>query len=96
MLVDTVSTLRMLVEINLFALLGQAVLGVLPGVDREKNFFYLILKTLASPAMRVARWISPRFVVDQHVGWVALLLLMMLWLGLAVAKQIAIGLETGG
>jgi hypothetical protein len=96
MLADTVSTLRMLVEINLFALVGQGVLGVLPGVDRERNFFYLILKTLASPAMRVARWISPRFVVDQHVGWVALLLLLVLWLGLAVAKQIAIGLEEGG
>lgn len=96
MLVDTVSTLRMLVEINLFALVGQGVLGVLPGVDREKNIFYLILKTLASPAVRVARWISPRFVVDQHVGWVALLLLLVLWLGLAVAKQIAIGLEEGG
>jgi len=95
MLVDTVSTLRMLVEINLFALVGQGVLGVLPGVDRERNFFYLILKTLASPAMRLARWISPRFVVDQHVGWVALLLLAVLWLGLAVAKQIAIGMEEG-
>jgi hypothetical protein len=96
MLVDTVSTLRMLVEINLFALVGQGVLGVLPGVDREKNIFYLILKTLASPAWRVARWISPRFVLDQHIGWVALLLLLVLWLGLAVAKQIAIGLEEGG
>ncbi|MEW5864780.1 MAG: hypothetical protein AB1773_14485 [Pseudomonadota bacterium] len=96
MLVDTVSTLRMLVEINLFALVGQGVLGVLPGVDREKNIFYLILKTLASPAWRVARWISPRFVLDQHIGWVALLLLLVLWLGLAVAKQVAIGLEEGG
>jgi hypothetical protein len=95
MMVDVVSTLRMLVEINLFALVGQGVLAVLPGVDREKNIFYLLLKAVASPALRVARWISPRFVVDQHVGWVALLLLLVLWIGLAIAKQIAIGVEAG-
>jgi hypothetical protein len=83
----------MLVEICLFSLIGQGVLSVLPGVDRQKNLFYLILKTLASPAWRVARWVSPRFVVDRHVGFVALFILLVLWLGLAVFKQIVTGIE---
>ena len=39
-------------EICLFSLIGQGVLSVLPGMDREKNVFYLVLKTLASPAVR--------------------------------------------
>jgi hypothetical protein len=93
MLTDVVVTLRILVEICLFSLIGQGVLAVLPGVDREKNFFYLVLKTLASPGWRVARWISPKFVVDQHIGWVALFILVVLWLSLAVTKQVVSGIE---
>ena len=90
---DVVVTVRVLVEICLFALIGQGVLSLLPGVDRDKNLFYLILKTIASPGWRVARWVSPRFVLDQHVGWVALFILGVLWIGLAILKQIVIGIE---
>jgi len=95
MLTDVIVTLRVLVEICLFALVGQGVLAVLPGVDRQKNVFYLVLKTIASPGWRVARWVSPRFVLDQHVGWVALFLLVVLWIGLAIAKQIVGAVEAG-
>jgi hypothetical protein len=95
MLTDVIVTLRILVEICLFALIGQSVLAVLPGVDRQKNMFYLVLKTIASPGWRVARWISPKFVVDQHIGWVALFLLAVLWIGLAIAKQIIGAVEAG-
>jgi hypothetical protein len=83
----------MLVEVALFSLIGQGVLYVLAGANRERNIFYMVLKTIASPAMRVARWISPRFVVDEHVGWVALFLLTVLWLGLGVAKQITVAID---
>jgi hypothetical protein len=93
LLTDVVVTLRILVEICLFALIGQGVLAILPGVDREKNLFYLVLKTVASPGWRFARWVSPRFVLDQHVGWVALLLLTVLWVALLVVKQIVMGME---
>lgn len=93
MLTDVVVTLRILVEICLFALIGQGVLAILPGVDREKNVFYLVLKTLASPGWRVARWLSPKFVLDQHVGWIALFLLGVLWIALLVIKQIVMGVE---
>ncbi|TAN47784.1 MAG: hypothetical protein EPN19_16995 [Betaproteobacteria bacterium] len=95
MLTDIIATLRMLVEINLFALMGQGVLSMLPGVDREKNFFYLILRTIASPAMRLARWIAPKFVVDRHIGWIALFILLVLWVSLAVVKQITMAVEAG-
>jgi hypothetical protein len=93
LLTDVVVTLRVLVEICLFALIGQGILAVLPGVDREKNIFYLVLRTLASPGWRVARWVSPRFILDQHVGWIALLLLAVLWVALLVVKQIVMGIE---
>lgn len=95
MLIDVIITLRILVEIALFALIGQGVLFTLSGASREQNVFYLVLKTLASPAMRFARWITPKYVVDRHVGWVALFLLVLLWVGLAVLKQIVGAIEVG-
>jgi hypothetical protein len=45
--------------------------------------------------MRFTRWISPKFVVDQHVGWVALFILALLWVVLAIAKQIVGAVEIG-
>ena len=95
MLVDVIITLRILAEIALFALIGQGVLYMLTGANREQNVFYMVLKTIASPAMRFTRWIAPKFVVDRHVGWIALLLLALLWLGLAVAKQVVGAVELG-
>jgi hypothetical protein len=95
MLTDVISTLRILVEIALLSLIGQGILFVLAGAGREQNVFYLVLKTLASPAMRFSRWITPRFVVDQHIPWVALFLLGVLWIGLAVLKQIVAAVEAG-
>jgi hypothetical protein len=95
MLVDVIITLRMLVEIALFALIGQGALYLLTGANREQNVFYMVLKTIASPAVRFSRWISPKFVVDQHVGWVALFILALLWVVLAIAKQIVGAVEIG-
>lgn len=83
--------LRELVLINFYALLGQGVLFVLAGRHREENLFYRIIKTIASPAVWVARRITPRFVLDPHVPWVALLLLLVLGVGLTVAEQILRG-----
>jgi len=95
MLYDVISTFRVLVEIALLSLIGQGALYLLAGANRDTNIFYMILRTLASPAMRVARFISPKFVVDRHVGWVALFLLSVLWIGLAVLKQIVGAVEAG-
>lgn len=85
MLTDVLSTVRMLVEIAMFSLIGQGILFMLSGAGREQNIFYNVLRTLASPAMRFTRFITPRFVVNQHIGWVALFLLVVLWVGLKVA-----------
>ena len=85
MLTDVLSTVRMLVEIAMFSLIGQGVLYLMAGAGRDQNFFYNLLRTLASPAMRFTRFITPKFVIDQHVGWVALFLLFVLWVGLRVA-----------
>lgn len=100
MLIDVISTLRMLVEIALFSLIGQGVLFALSGPGREQNVFYMILRTLASPAVRIARFVAPKFVIDRHIGYVALFILIVLWVGLGIGRQIAeaylLSLEAGG
>jgi hypothetical protein len=61
-------------EVALMALLGQAALYVLAGSKRETNIVYSMLKTVTAPVIKLARWIAPRFIVDQHIGFFALLL----------------------
>ena len=83
--------LREAVLINFYALIGQGVLFVLAGEKREANFFYRLIKLIASPAVWVARRMTPRFVLDKHIPWVALLILIVLGVALTVGEQILRG-----
>ncbi len=82
-----ISILRVLVEVAGYSLLGQGLLAVLAGTGREQNIFYRILKTITRPVIRVSRAISPRFIVDAHIPFVAFFLLFWLWIALAVLKR---------
>lgn len=75
-----------LVEVAGVAMFGQGVLWVLAGAKREQNLVYKLFKTLTRPVMKVVRWITPRIVLDQHLGLVAFFLLFVLWLVLTVLK----------
>ena len=70
--------LKGLNEVALMALLGQAALFILAGSKREGNIVYSILKTVTSPIMKLTRFIAPRFIVDQHIGFLALFFLLLL------------------
>ena len=83
---EVIVILKALTEVAGVALIGQGVLWVLAGAKREQNAIYGIFRTLTSPVMRATRWITPRVVLDQHIGLVAFFLLMVLWLGLTVLK----------
>jgi len=56
-----------------------------PG-ERDQNTFYVIFKTITSPVLKATRWITPRVILDRHLGLVAFFLLIVLWLGLTVMK----------
>ena len=88
-----VTVSRGLVELALLALIGQGILAVLAGKHREQNAFYRVLRLIASPAVRVVRLVTPRVILDAHVPWVALFVLLWLWIGLAVAKRHLCGLH---
>jgi hypothetical protein len=78
--------LKALTEVAGVALIGQGLLYVWAGAKRDQNLVYGIFKSITSPVMKVTRWIMPRFVLDQHLGLVAFLLLIILWFGLTVMK----------
>lgn len=85
-MLQSVIILKALVEVALFAFMGQGILYVLAGASRDRNVVYGILKTLTSPITKFTRLVSPRFVVDQHIGLLAFFLLAVVWAGLTLAK----------
>lgn len=73
-----VVVLKGLNEVALMALLGQAALYILAGSRRDTNIVYSMLKTITSPIMKATRWLAPRFIVDQHIGFLAMFLLLLI------------------
>ena len=82
----TVSTIKLIAEVALLALLGQWVLGLLAGAKKGQNLFYQILQIVGKPFVAAARVITPRQVIDRHVPLVAFLLLLFVWLAATVMK----------
>jgi hypothetical protein len=89
---EIIVILKALTEVAGVAFLGQGVLWVIAGAKREQNVVYKLFKTLTSPVTRVTRAITPRVIIDAHIGLVAFFLLAVLWVMLTAAK-IALVLE---
>lgn len=80
------SSVKLVCEIALMALLGQGLLGMLAGERRSTNFFYQLLQVLTRPFIAGARFITPRQVGDHQVGFVAFFLLVVVWLVVTFEK----------
>ena len=93
--------LQLLLAIPLFALAGQgatALLARMMGQPPGQNFFFRLLALIASPAVKPCRWITPRFISDQHVPFAAFALLAVayVWAMLTIADTcIGAGLPIG-
>ena len=83
---EIIVILKALTEIAGVALLGQGVLWLIAGAKREQNVVYNLFRTLTSPATRLARLVTPRFVMDAHMGLVAFFLVLVAWLALTALK----------
>jgi hypothetical protein len=83
---EMIVVLKALTEVAGVAMIGQGVLYAVTGNKRDQNFAYVIFKTITSPVLKVTRWITPRVILDRHLGLVAFFLLIVLWLGLTVMK----------
>jgi len=83
---EIIVILKALTEIAGVALLGQGVLWVIAGAKRDQNLVYKLFKILTSPVTRVTRAVTPRIIIDAHIGLVAFFLLMVIWLVLTAFK----------
>jgi len=76
--------LQLLVTLVALFLLGQGVLYVLAGRNRDRNLFYQLFQITTRPVLRLTRWITPKVIVDRHIPFVAFLLVAWVWVILAV------------
>ena len=83
---EVIVILKALTEVAGVAFLGQGVLWILAGSKRDQNIVYNLFKTITSPATRATRIITPRIIIDAHIGLVAFFLLIVLWLALTAFK----------
>ena len=74
-----ITVVKALAEVAGFALIGQGILYLFAGANREKNFAYLMLKAVTSPVFKTARFLTPRFVLDRHLWMLAVLLVFVVW-----------------
>ena len=82
-----VTIARALVEVAGMLMVGQGILWIFGPRARDGNFVYDLFKKGTSPIVKLTRIVTPRFVHDAHIGFVAFFILVWLWLGLAFAKR---------
>lgn len=89
-----ITSVKLIAEIALMALLGQWIVGLLSGAGRDRNAFYRLFEVLSSPFVRLMRRLTPRLVLDRHVPLATFLVLSVLWL-FVTATKIKLCLESG-
>ncbi|MGM9426628.1 hypothetical protein [Hydrogenophaga sp. MI9] len=81
-----ITTVKLVVEIALLALLGQWVLGLIAGPRKDSNLFYQLLQQVGRPFVLLVGVLPPRFVLQRHHPLVAFLMLGFVWALVTVAK----------
>ena len=84
---EVIVILKALTEVAGVAFFGQGVLWVIAGAKRDQNVVYKLFKTLTSPVTRVTRIVTPRIILDAHIGLVAFFLLMQPRLEVVTLRQ---------
>lgn len=73
------NSFQLVLYIALLALVGQGVLHVLAGAERDSNFFYKLLQVLSKPFTWPVRKLTPRQVGDSQVPVVTFFLLVVVY-----------------
>jgi hypothetical protein len=77
--------LKAVIEVAGFAYIGQGLVALFSGTRREQNVIYQVFRIVTGPVTRATRVITPRFVPDRHVPFVAFGLLLWAWILVIVA-----------
>ena len=80
--------IQLIVSIAMMGLLGQGILYVLAGENRENNIFYKILKIIPSPFVKLFRLITPRVFPDRVIPFATFcgLAAIFLWLAFEIPR----------
>jgi len=84
-----------LVEVALLVMVGQGILFVFAGAGRHQNLIYRLFATVTAPIMKATRFVTPRFIVDQHIAFVAFFLMVALWVAALALKVKAVAALAG-
>jgi uncharacterized protein YggT (Ycf19 family) len=65
------------------ALLAQFLVGIFSWRRRSENIVYRLFQVIASPVVKLVRWVTPKVVLDRHIPLAAFMLLLFayFWLG---------------
>lgn len=72
--------IKAILEIALFALVAQLLVGLFAWGRRRDNPVYQLFALIASPFTRLLRRVTPQRVVDRHIPLATFLLLGFAWL----------------
>lgn len=81
-----IKIVRALVEVGGFCLLGQGIVAVFAGANRERNGVYLLLRTITQPIIRAFRLVTPKIILDRHLPFVVFFVLFWAWILLAFLR----------
>ena len=80
--------IQLVVSIALMGLIGQGILYILAGENRERNVFYQIIRIVPSPFVKLFRLITPRVFADRFISFATFCGLgaIFLWLAFEIPK----------
>jgi hypothetical protein len=85
---------QLVLYIALLALVGQALLYVLAGANRDRNIFYQLLQIVSKPFTLLVRKLTPKQVDDRHVPLVTFFLLLIAY-AVVTLEKIALCVDAG-
>lgn len=83
----TLLILQQVLAIAGLALLAQLLVGAFNWGRRNQNPIYRLFQLIASPAVKLVRLVTPRFVLDQHIPIATFMLLFFLYLWLGIEQR---------
>jgi hypothetical protein len=80
--------IQLVVAIAMMGLIGQGILYILAGENRERNVFYQVLRIVPSPFVKLFRLITPRIVADRLIPFATFcgLASIFLWLAFEIPR----------
>ncbi len=77
---------QLLLYIGGLGLAGQGLLFLLAGQGKENNLFYQLICMVNKPWTLLARFISPKQIVDSQIPFVAFCIVGILYIAVTLAK----------